>query len=472
MKLPSSFRDPAGFVYHGNGIIYRQVNSEYREHYDLLMGSGLYQDLVDREALIPHEEAPLSETASPEAYKILRPRVVPFISYPYEWCFSQLKDAALLTLEVQERAMAFGMCLKDASAYNIQFCKGKPVHIDTLSFEKYVEGKPWIAYRQFCQHFLGPLALMARTDARLGSLSRIHLDGIPLDLAVRLLPASTFLNPGLLIHLHLHAKTQKTFSRTASVPDASPLPGTASPRGESGGAGRMRMGKPALAGLIRSVRKAVERLESRRGGTEWGDYYSDNSYGEASLAAKKEIIAAMLGGLKPAKVWDLGANSGLFSRISSGMGIETMSFDLDHDAVEASYLRARENRETHLLPLILDLVNPSPPLGWANRERQSLSERGPADACMALALIHHLAISNHLPFGMISEWLRGMARFLIIEFVPKSDSQVKRLLASRPDVFPGYREEEFASAFSEHFRILECRPVAGSERKIFLMEGR
>ena len=190
-KIAGSFRDPSGFLFHLNGLIYRQINIEYKKNYIHLMKSGLYEALMDTKLLIPHEEVNIGSLASDNAYKIIKPEQVLFISYPYEWCFSQLKDAALTTLKIQKKSLNFGMSLKDCSAYNIQFRKGKPILIDTLSFEEYREGKPWIAYRQFCQHFLAPLALMSYKDIRLNQLLRIYIDGIPLDLAIHLLPFRT-----------------------------------------------------------------------------------------------------------------------------------------------------------------------------------------------------------------------------------------------------------------------------------------
>ena len=214
--LPSSFRDPSGFIFTHNNILYRQVNQCYAADFDQLTDSGLYDALVKSEYLIPHEvltdDDASALSSATGVYRIIKPQPILTISYPYEWCFSQLKDAALLTLKIQLIAMRFGMTLKDASAYNIQFYHGKPVFIDTLSFEKYEEGKPWVSYKQFCQHFLAPLALMSRTDVRLSQLMRNYIDGIPLDLASRLLSKRSYLNFSLLSHIHLHAKTQQKFA--------------------------------------------------------------------------------------------------------------------------------------------------------------------------------------------------------------------------------------------------------------------
>jgi len=210
--LASSFRDPSGFVFYRNGMLYRQINTAYKANYDHLMDSGLYRVLVDARLLVSHEEVAVTGLSADQAYKTIKPELITFISYPYEWSFSQLKDTALTTLEVQRKAMDFGMSLKDCSAYNIQFKQGRPILIDTLSFEKYRERQPWVAYRQFCQHFLAPLALMSYKDIRLNQLLRVYVDGAPLDLASSLLPLRTHFMFSLLAHIHLHARSQKRYA--------------------------------------------------------------------------------------------------------------------------------------------------------------------------------------------------------------------------------------------------------------------
>lgn len=456
---PASFRDPSGFVFRHGGKLYRQVNDCYRDHYLRLMDSGLYERLVDHKLLIHHEEVaePVADPAT--ACRILRPQAVEMISYPYEWCFSQLKDAALMTLEIQRTALEFDMTLKDASAYNVQFREGRPVLIDTLSFETYTEGRPWAAYRQFCQHFLAPLALMACTDIRLGQLLRFHLDGVPLDLASRLLPVSTRVRPGLLMHLHLHARSQKAFSR--------------SDRTSSGMVSRLgRVSRTGLRGLVDGLRKTVGNLDWKPAGTEWVDYYRDTNYSDAAFAQKQVLLGAWLRLVHPDRVWDLGANTGVFSRIAAAQDIPTVAFDLDPAAVERNYRQVRSQDERRLLPLLLDLTNPSPGQGWAGAERDSLIDRGPVDCVLALALIHHLAIANNLPLNRLADFFDGICRHLIIEFVPKQDSQVQRLLRSREDIFTSYDRAHFEQAFGQHFSIRRQEEIAGSERSLYLMEKR
>ena len=453
-SLAGSFRDPSGFVFTRDGHLYRQVNRVYGEHYDLLMGSGLYAKLVGAGLLIPHEEAGMDLARTDDACKILRPEPVPFVSYPYEWCFSQLKDAALATLAVQKRAFEHGMVLKDASAYNVQFVRGKPVLIDTLSFERYREGMPWVAYRQFCQHFLAPLALMSCRDVRLGQLLRVHIDGIPLDLASRLLPMRTRLRFSLLAHIHLHARSQKRHE------------------GEAVDVKGRKVGRLGFQGIIDSLESAVGKLSWKPAGTEWAEYYEDTNYSPESLEEKSRLVGELLDRTDAKVVWDLGANTGRFSRVASSKGRFTVSFDVDPAAVEKNYLDCKRDGETNVLPLLLDLTNPTPGIGWENEERSSLLERGPAETALALALVHHLAISNNLPLDRIAQFFAGVCRWLIIEFVPKSDSQVQRLLATRDDIFGSYTREGFEKAFDGWFVPEASMDISGTWRTLYLMRKR
>jgi len=454
IEVESSFRDPSGFVFHLDSKIYRQINPSYQKDYELLMSSGLYQNLTDQEFMISHQEVDREFVQSKGAYKIIQPEKIAYISYPYEWCFSQLKDAASLTLRIAREAIDYGMVLKDASAYNIQFRDGRPVFIDTLSFRAYQEGEPWVAYRQFCQHFLSPLALMACRDVRLNQMLKLYMDGIPLDLASSLLPKSTYLRFSLLTHIHLHAKTQKAFENKPVARDSS-----------------VKMSKISFLGLIDNLESSVKKLKLKYSRTEWSNYYNETNYSDAAFVHKKEIVAGFINKAKPKSIWDFGANTGVFSRLSSQKGIGTVAFDIDPLAVEFNYHEMRKQNESCLLPLILDLNNPSPGIGWNNSERLNILDRGKPDMIFALALIHHLAISNNLPFHKIASYISNHCQWLMIEFVPKGDSQVERLLKTREDIFEQYDQGNFEDEFSKYFSILESIPIKTSKRILYLMEN-
>jgi len=478
-RMEASFRDPAGFVFRREGVVHRQVNRSYQQEFDLLHRSGLYDDLTADGLLVPHEEVDVRLAMSEGAYRVIRPAQLPFVSYPYEWCFGQLKHAALATLQVLRKALAYGMTLKDASAYNVQWLGGRPVFIDTLSFERYREGEPWRAYRQFCGHFLAPLALMVLRDPRLGKLLRVHLDGVPLDLACRLLPWHAMLKPSLLLHLFLHARSQQQYETTCRRQDhgnpvepEADLPSTKSTSSKDGQRGRFS--RLAFEGLIGSLERAIYGLRLRSAQTAWSDYYTaTHNYGAEGLAQKTHAVRQLLEQIRPEAVWDLGANSGAFSRLAAECGAKmVVAWDADHACVEANYRQAQEQRESAILPLLLDLTNPSPGLGWAGSERQSMTERGPADAVLALGLVHHMAIANNVPLGEVAGYIKRLGRWLIIEWVPKTDSQVRRLLASRDDIFPQYERAAFEREFEARYAIERCLAIEGTQRSVYLMKAR
>jgi hypothetical protein len=452
-KHGGSFRDPNGFIFLKGGILYRQVNVRCRDAFDALMESGLYDDLVTAELLVGHEEVSLSLALSADAYKVIRPNLIPFVSYPHEWSFSQLKAAALTTLEIQKRALEHGMSLKDCSAFNVQFVGGKPVFIDTLSFERYREGEPWVAYHQFCRHFLAPLALMSNTDVRLSQLLRVYIDGMPLDLASSLLPLRTRLKLPLLTHIHMHARFQRRYEGRSEKPLR-----------------RGKVSRTALLGIVDSLENAVDSLKFVPAGTEWGEYYEDTNYTDNGLRCKERLVEEFLRGIEPGMVWDLGANTGRFSRIAAAQGHYVVSFDVDPEAVEKNYLSCVDDGRRDILPLLLDLANPTCGMGWAGTERMSLPERGPAGTVLMLALIHHLAISNNLPFDRIAEFLNTVCRALIVEFVPKDDSQVRRLLVCREDIFDEFTQKRFEEAFGRFFRIVRAEKIVDSLRTLYLMQ--
>jgi hypothetical protein len=297
---------------------------------------------------------------------------------------------------------------------------------------------------------------MSRRDIRLGQLLRLYIDGVPLDLAVRLLPWKARLNFGLLTHLILHAASQRRFAG-AEVRSAR---------------GRRRVSRNGFLGLIDNLRRTVASLRWAPGRTDWAEYETMHNYSVSAMDAKRRLVAEDLEAARPSTVWDLGANTGAFSRLASERGIATVSFDIDPSAVEGNYRRVRASRETNLLPLLIDLTNPSPAQGWHHSERLSLRQRGPADAILALALVHHLAIGNNVPLPQVAALLADLGHWLIIEFVPKSDSQVKRLLAAREDIFSDYHPEGFERAFSEAFALRRRDPIPESERTLYLWEKR
>jgi len=452
-QVAGSFRDPSGFLFRKAGVLYRQINQCYQQDYKQLIDSRLHRDLVDSGFLVSHQPTDL-EPLTEQGFLVVQPEPITSISYPYEWCFSQLKDAALLTLEIQSLAIAKNMSLKDASAYNVQFHNGKPIFIDTLSFESYEEGAPWMAYQQFCRHFLAPLALMSLTDIRMGQILRTNIAGIPLDMASKLLPFRTKLGISLGIHIHLHARAQRKSAARGVIK-------------------KQRKGsfsKTAFLALINSLQSAINRLNWEPTGTEWHDYYlGNNNYSNSSLDYKDSVIKEFVQRVGPELVWDMGANTGRYSRIAASVSKLVCSWDIDPACVEINYRNVVEHNEKRILPLLLDLANPSPAIGWGNEERLSLKERGGVDMVLALGLVHHLVIANNTPMAKLADYFSDIGRSVIVEFVPKSDSQVKKLLASRIDIFTEYDQAHFEEIFARHFEIEDCRHIPDTERRLYLL---
>lgn len=464
-REPGSYRDPSGFVFRHDGVLHRQINASFAEDWAAFESSGLHRALIDQGLLIPDQQAALELAPEPGAIAVIQPEEVGFISYPFEWSFSQLKDAALLTLRAHSMAAEHGMTIRDASAYNVQFRGVQPILIDTLSFERARPDQPWKPYRQFCENFLAPLALMAYRDGRLGQLLRTWIDGVPLDLASELLPRRTrYFSPGLAAHIHLHARAQRQHAGD-SGPDGAP---STAPRAVTMSEGRR------LA-LLDHLRRTVEGLRLPPQGTTWAEYADQTSYSEAGTASKEALVRRMVeavwadGGRR---AWDVGANTGRYSRLAADAGFWVLALDIDWAAVERHYLALRASGDNRIMPFLADIVEPSPGIGWENVERTSLIDRANADVLIALALVHHLAIGRNAPLPMVSRLMARLSQHVIVEWVPKEDPMAQRLLAAREDVFPDYTLDGFRAAFDTEFEIVDEAPIEESHRVLFRMKRR
>lgn len=452
--LPSSFRDPSGQVFEVEGRICRSVSHSYSQHWQVCEQSGFFADMSAQGKLVSFTECPETEAY----WKLLDVERIPCISYPYEWCFSQLQDAALLTLDMQDEALQRGLILKDASAYNVQFRGLKPLFIDILSFEAWQEGSPWAAYRQFCKHFLAPLALSSRVGLWCGALSRLWIDGIPLSHACDLLPWRSRFNAGLAIHLFAHARME------ARHADA---------RASAAKAKAVQMSVQSLHNFTQSLRACVQGMHAPQSPTEWGDYYSDTNYTPEAHAAKAQLVEQMACQYSGRLALDMGANTGRYSALLAPHFDTVVAADIDPLAVERHYQRLRQDGPTNILPLVLDLGNPSPALGWANAERDAFAPRMQADFVTGLALIHHLVMTAGIPLPLVADYFASLLReggHVCMEFVPKEDSQVQRLLAARPDIFPDYTLEGFLRAFSQRFTLVSRLPIKGSLRTLCVFQ--
>ena len=450
---PGSFRDPSGFVLLDETVIYRTINEVFRNDWERMLDSG-FARLAQEKGLLPFEECqPL-----PGSWKTIQAPRLGVVSYPYEWCFSQLKDAALLTLSLLEEALRHGLVMKDASAFNVQFDGASPVFIDHLSFEICKPDKPWAAYLQFCRHFLAPLALLHYRGGEGSRLSSLWVEGLPLSFVSSLLPFRSHFSPSMQIHLHMHARLQDKHSDARKTAEA---------------VKQLKVKPNTLEKLCQSLRYAVDDLRLPVQKTEWGDYYNDTNYSEVAAGIKAEIVEAAARENPGSLALDLGANTGEYSRLLAQYYTHVVAADVDFMAVEQHYRRLAKGGKSNITPLLLDLTNPSPGLGFNNEERLSFAKRFQADMITALALIHHLTLGSGIPLSQVASCFSSLLRpggTLVLEFPPLEDSQVQRLMAARTNVFSDYNLEGCLAAFGEFFSLESKHAIRDSSRTILIFK--
>jgi hypothetical protein len=447
---PSSYRDPSGFIFKKNEVLYRQVNKVFSGHFDFFIKSGCYETLVKKGMLVSHESINENLTGDKEWYTTLKPEQIAFISYPYEWSFDMLKDAALLTLDLLKASLEYGMIVKDATPYNMQWHNGKLIFIDSLSFEKYDQSKPWIAYRQFCEMFLSPLLLTHYSRMPLQELLLAYSDGIPLQVTKSLLPWRSKFSLYTYLHIHLHARY------SAKHPLATEK--------KSG------FSKKKLLNLVKSLEELIKKLKLPAGKSTWTGYYDEASQRTNYLQKKQEIIRQWLNKIGPVSTAaDIGANNGEFSKLISSNDVAVIAADFDAYCINDLYSQVRNSGEINILPLILDLSKPSPAIGLNNEERDSFIKRVNVDLALALALIHHLSIGKNIPFDKTADLFHRICRYLIIEFIPKQDEKIQLMLTDKNDIYTDYTEANFISAFEKYFSIKEKEMITCSGRTLYLM---
>ena len=450
-----SFRDPKGRVYIADDYVYRTVMPVAEEDYKFVLNSGLMERLVGTGRLVGYKEVSLevlgSETSG-SRYVLEHPKL-PFISHPYEWSFSALKAAALLQLDVILTALEHDVALSDATAYNIQFLGPNPIFIDHLSFRPYREGEYWIGHRQFCEQFLNPLLLRAKLGIPHNAWYRGSLEGIPTQDLKAMLPLKSKLGWNIFTHVVLQGHFQKASmdrqSRATVSSNGAALP------------------KAAYQRMIAGLKNWIDSLTPP--GSEksvWGTYADDNSYKSSEAKQKEAFISKFASETKPAMLWDIGCNTGNFSKAALDAGAKyAIGFDFDPLALDMALSRAQKE-QLNFLALFLDVANPTSDQGWAEAERKGLAARATADAVLALALVHHLAITRNVPLPQVVEWLVSLAPTGVVEFVPKEDVMVQELLRLREDIFDDYSEATFIDTLKRQANIVEMEQVSESGRKL------
>ncbi len=448
---PASFRDPSGHIYILDGRVYRTVMPRARDDYEFVRSTGVLQRLARDGRVISATEAPrdaLPVAEAEDAAYVIEHPAVPFISYPYEWSFPGLKAAALLTLDVHLEALDHEVTLSDASAYNIQFIGARPIFIDYLSFRRYREGEFWIGHRQFCEQFLNPLLLTSLTGVPYQAWYRGSVEGIRPSELKPLLPRWRRLSWKVFTHVVLQAG----FSRRQSSKNAARLSG-------------MKLPLEAYRRMLRSMRRWVAGLTPAKSRpTIWVDYTNERSYTDDEVGRKVAFVREFVQATQPSMLWDIGCNTGEYSQVAVESGARTVvGFENDHGALDTAFARASE-KDLPILPLYLDAANPSPSEGWNQAERKGLRARASADAILALAVVHHLAIGRNIPLDQVVEWLANLAPVGVIEFVPKADPMVHDMLRLREDVFDDYTEAVFLQAIQRHGDVVKSTRATASGR--------
>lgn len=464
---PGSFRDPGNRVFYLDGQVLRGLDRQATEDWHALAASDFLPSLLAAGKVCGTEPVDRSTLPLADANRwdtVLRHERIPFVSYPYEWSFGMLRDAALLHLEILTAALKAGFSTKDGSAYNLQWRGAAPVFIDIGSFEPARDGEPWAGYRQFCQTLLYPLMVQAHLGLDFQPWLRSRIDGIEPGQMRRLLGGTRRFSAGVLKHVHLHDAMQTRHGAAS----------TGTVRAELRDAGFSR--DLVLAG-VRGMEKLVRRLDWQPPASHWGSYRETCTYSDSDSDRKQRFVAAALtgAGSRPELVLDLGANDGDYSRLAARHAGYVVAVESDPAVVEQLYRRLRADGERRILPLVMDLADPSPGGGWRGVERAPFATRAGADAVLALALVHHLAIGRNVPLAEVVDWLvgflpeAGTGGRLVVEFVHPEDPMARRLLANKPaGLFPDYHRDGFERLLGRRCEITAREELPSGTRTLYV----
>ena len=452
---PGSFRDPDTKVFHHDGALFRCLTERALADWTRLAATDFYARFTADGGLIPTEQV-VDRTRLPNLgprwAAVLEHQRVPMVSYPYEWPFGMLRDAALLQLDLTLAALDEGMTLKDATPFNIQW-RSRPTFIDVGSFTAYEPGEPWAGYRQFCEQFLYPLFLQAYRNVAFHPWLRGCLEGIGAEECRSLLSLRDYLRPGVLADVYLHAKAQARYQATA--------------RDVKRDLRAVGFGAQLIKKNVARLRRIVERLRWSPRRSTWSHYEHEHTYETDDLGAKADFVHRVLAPRRWSLVWDLGCNIGTYARLASEHADYVLALDADHVVIDRLYHALAAERGTTILPLVGDVADPSPGLGWRGLERRPLADRGSPDLILCLALIHHLVIGRNIPLGELIAWLAGSGADLVIEFVGRADPMVERLLRHRDSQELDYSRAAIEAALRQHYASLTEETLASGTRTLY-----
>jgi len=455
-KESSSFRDNFGSVYHSNGNILRTVNKVAEKNFHTLNEKNIFKESIDKGFLIDFEI--LDKDQHPDSLKdyniILKAQKISFISYPYEWTFNQLKDAAIHHLNFQIFLLKLNCVLRDASAFNIQFYKGKPVFIDIMSLEEYKNGEYWSGYKQFCENFLNPLLLGHLKNIKHNDLFRGSIEGLDTVLLNKLLSFKDKISFNIFTHVVLQSKflQQDINNPKATREKKNKL---------------KKFKKTSYLYMLNQLKTWISKLKLKENKSIWGKYEKCNTYTEKSLSEKEKIVSQFVKKIQPNKLIDLGCNNGQFCKIALENGAkEVVGVDFDINAISNTYRMSKKDN-FNLLPLFIDLSNPSPNQGWRQLERQGFKERFKCDAAIALAIEHHLIIGKNVPIDEFIDWIIDFGKFGLLEFIPKEDETIKDMLSTKEDIYFDYSQKNFEKELSKKANIINTYTLADSKRILY-----
>lgn len=453
-----SFRDRRARVYFVENEIIRLLDADAYENWRCLSKSDLFKRLVANGDVVKTEEIVMDQLpgslVSEGWAAAVRHEPIPFISYPYEWSFGQMRDAASFHLALLKMSLEENFILKDASAFNIQWKGSKPVFIDIGSFEKLKPGEPWVGYRQYCEMFLNPLLLAAYKGVPFQFWMRGRIDGIETSHLAKLFTLRDLFRRGVFKHVYLHAKLQHLMQ---------------SSRVSKSSIRQAGFDKTIILANIRSLQGTLRRLKYRSTRSHWLNYAQTHSYGETDYQLKKRFVTQVISERDWKLVWDIGCNTGEFSRLAAESGAYVVAMDSDQDAVDALYETCKLENQQRILPLVVDLVDPSPSQGWRGQERQSLESRGQPDLVLALALLHHVVIGANIPLPDFVAWLRTLGAAVVVEYISKEDEMVATLLQNKEDIYHDYTETSFEKNLTLAFDIQRREKLKDGLRTLYFI---
>lgn len=456
-----SFRDRNGQVFYHQGEVFRGISKKALDHWRTLRDSDFYAAGCADGYLTPTEEIdpgqkdlPSTQTAPWAA--ILQHEPIPFVTYPYEWPFHALRDAAILQLRLSTEALSENMILKDSSSFNIQWRGTHPVFIDIPSFETWVPGEPWVGYRQFCQLFLYPLMLQAYKNVPFHYWLRGHIDGLEPEVMNNLLSWRDLLRPGAFLHVSLHAQLQRLFEKST---------GCVKKKLQDNG-----FAKEMILNNIAKLQKIIEKMTWRETRSPWLTYDTEYSYAEEDRSIKESFVRRAVAIKRWPLAWDLGCNTGTYSRILANHADYVVAMDADHLAVDRFYQSLKQDQTENILPLVINLADPSPSLGWCGRERKDLATRGLPAITLCLALLHHMVIQANIPLASFISWLKSLESALVIEFVSREDPMVQRLLRNKSDDYAEYDSGYFEEVLRSNFKIIFQEKLPSGTRTLYFAE--